>query len=128
MTAPPPDRVEHVTGIGGVFLRGRDPDALRAWYADNLGIAVEEWGGFPFQAESGDTTVWSIFAGDTDYWPRGQQAMVNYRVRDLDAMLAQLRAAGGWVADRVDDSEFGKFSWAADPEGNRFELWQPPAE
>jgi predicted enzyme related to lactoylglutathione lyase len=117
--------VERVTGIGGVFLRGRDFDALRAWYAASLGIAVEEWGGFGFQAESGDTTVWSIFAGDADYWPQAQQVMVNYRVRDLDAMLAQLRAAGVEVDERIEELEFGRFGWAVDPEGNRFELWQP---
>ena len=117
--------MERVAGIGGVFLRGGDSDALRAWYAANLGIEVTEWGGVVFQAESGDATVWSIFAGDTEYWPRAQQVMVNYRVRDLDAMLAQLRAAGAEVDDKVEEMEFGRFGWAVDPEGNRFELWQP---
>ncbi len=117
--------MERVTGVGGVFLRGGDSEALRAWYVANLGITVEEWGGFVFQAESGDATVWSIFAGDTDYWPQAQQVMVNYRVRDLDAMLAQLRAAGAEVDDKVEELEFGRFGWAVDPEGNRFELWQP---
>jgi predicted enzyme related to lactoylglutathione lyase len=119
--------VERVDGVGGVFLRGRDPEALRAWYAANLGIDVQDWGGFPFQAAGGDTTVWSVFAGDTGYWPQAQQVMVNYRVRDLDAMLAQLRAAGAEVDDKVEELEFGRFGWAADPEGNRFELWQPSA-
>ena len=119
--------MERVTGIGGVFLRGGDSDALRAWYAANLGIALEEWGGSVFQAESGDVTVWSIFAGDTEYWPQTQQVMVNYRVRDLDAMLAQLRAAGAEVDDKVEENELGRFGWAVDPEGNRFELWQPAA-
>jgi predicted enzyme related to lactoylglutathione lyase len=117
--------MERVTGIGGVFLRARDADALRAWYAANLGIAIEEWGGSPFVAESGDTTIWSIFAGDTGYWPQEQQVMVNYRVRDLDAMLAQLRAAGAEVDEKVEEMEFGRFGWAVDPEGNRIELWQP---
>ena len=70
-------------------------------------------------------TVWSIFSGDTEYWPRDQQVMVNFRVADLDAMLAQLRAAGVEVDDRVEEQEFGRFGWAVDPEGNRFELWQP---
>jgi predicted enzyme related to lactoylglutathione lyase len=71
--------------------------------------------------------VWSIFAGDTNYFgPSGQQSMVNYRVSDLDAMLVQLREAGVPVDDKIDDSEFGRFGWATDPEGNRFELWQPP--
>ncbi len=119
--------MERVTGIGGVFFRAGDADALRAWYAANLGISLEEWGGSVFQAESGDVTVWSIFAGDTEYWPQAQQAMINYRVRDLDAMLAHLRAAGAEVDEKVDENEHGRFGWAVDPEGNRFELWQPAA-
>jgi predicted enzyme related to lactoylglutathione lyase len=112
--------VERVRGIGGVFIRARDPDALRAWYAENLG--VEDM----FAAESGDLTVWSVFPADTDYFgPSQQQSMLNYRVRDLDAMLAQLRAAGAVVDDRVEEYEYGRFGWAMDPEGNRFELWEP---
>ena len=117
--------MERVVGIGGVFLRARDPEALRAWYADTLGIRIEAWGGNAFVAEPGDVTVWSIFPGDTEYWPAEQQGMVNYRLRDLDAMLAQLRAAGAEVDERVEEQEFGRFGWAVDPEGNRLELWQP---
>jgi predicted enzyme related to lactoylglutathione lyase len=117
--------VERVLGIGGVFLRADDPEALRAWYEANLGIPIESWGGSAFVAEAGDITVWSIFPSDTEYWPAARQCMVNYRVRDLDAMLAQLRAAGAEVDDRVEEQEFGRFGWAADPEGNRIELWQP---
>ena len=119
--------MERVLGIGGVFLRGRDHERLRAWYADHLGVDLEDYGGTTFEARAGDQTVWSIFAGDTTYWPREQQLMVNYRVSDLDAMLAQLRAAGAEVDDRVEEHEYGRFGWAIDPEGNRFELWQPPA-
>jgi len=117
--------VERVVGIGGIFLRSADPDALRAWYEAHLGIAISEWGGNVFVAEGGDATVWSIFPGESEYWPRGQQAMVNYRVRDLDAILAQLRSAGVEVDERVEEQEFGRFGWAVDPDGNRFELWQP---
>ncbi len=117
--------MERVLGIGGVFLRADDPDALRAWYEANLGIPIEPWGGNAFAAEAGDATVWSIFPGDTEYWPAEKQAMVNYRVRDLDAILAQLRAAGAEVDDRIEEQEFGRFGWAVDPEGNRIELWQP---
>jgi predicted enzyme related to lactoylglutathione lyase len=118
--------VERVVGIGGVFFRAKDAETLRAWYAEHLGIDVQDWGGAGFD---GGTTVWSIFAGDTEYFgPSGQQGMVNYRVTDLDAMLAQLRGAGVPVEDKIDDSEFGRFGWATDPEGNRFELWQPPPE
>ena len=117
--------MERVAGIGGVFLRARDPQGLRDWYARHLGIPVEAWGGHAFAAEAADATVWSIFPADTGYWPQAQQAMVNYRVRDLDAMLAQLREAGAEVDERVEELEFGRFGWAVDPEGNRFELWQP---
>jgi predicted enzyme related to lactoylglutathione lyase len=119
--------VERVTGIGGVFLRGTDAEALRSWYAEHLGIALEPWGGCAFVSEAGDMTVWSVFSGDTEYWPRDRQVMVNFRVTDLDAMLAQLRDAGVEVDDRVEEQEFGRFGWAVDPEGNRFELWQPAA-
>jgi len=70
--------MEGASGIGGVFLRSSDPDRLRAWYEANLGIAISEWGGNAFIAEAGDATVWSIFPGETDYWPAEQQTMVNY--------------------------------------------------
>jgi predicted enzyme related to lactoylglutathione lyase len=119
--------VEGVLGIGGVFFRGRDPERLRDWYAEHLGLELEDYGGITFEARAGDQTVWSIFPGDTAYWPPEQQAMVNYRVRDLDAVLARLRAAGVEVDDRVEEHEYGRFGWAVDPEGNRFELWQPPS-
>ena len=116
--------MERVQGIGGVFFRAQDPDALRAWYAEHLGLDLQDWGGAVFE---GNQTVWSIFAGDTDYFgPSGRQSMVNYSVRDLDAMLEQLRAAGVAVEPKIDESELGRFGWATDPEGNRFELWQPP--
>ena len=119
--------MERITGIGGVFLRAKDPDALMAWYRNNLGIEPEPGGPYAtLQSTGGETTVWSLFPADTDYLGRrDQQAMINYRVTDLDAMLAQLRAAGAKVDDAVQE-EFGRFGWAEDPEGNRFELWQPP--
>ena len=117
--------MERIVGIGGIFFRARDPEALRRWYGEHLGIDVQEWGGASFD---GGQTIWSIFPAETDYLgPSGQQSMVNYRVSDLDAMLAQLREAGASVEEKVDESEFGRFGWATDPEGNRFELWEPPA-
>jgi predicted enzyme related to lactoylglutathione lyase len=116
---------ETVQGIGGVFFRARDPEALRAWYAEQLGIDMEDYG-TTFTAAEGDQTVWAPFAADTKYFgPTGQQSMVNFRVRDLDAMLDQLRAAGVAVDERVEEMEFGRFGWATDLEGNRFELWEP---
>jgi predicted enzyme related to lactoylglutathione lyase len=114
--------MERVTGIGGVFLRSRDPEALVAWYEEHLGVPLED--GYVVFPESRNT-VWAPFAADTDYWPAEKQAMVNFTVTDLDAMLAQLRASGADVDDRVEEHEYGRFGWATDPEGNRFELWQP---
>jgi catechol 2,3-dioxygenase-like lactoylglutathione lyase family enzyme len=110
---------EKITGIGGVFFKAQDAEALRRWYGENLGIDVDpNWGG----AQFGDT-VWSIFKGSSSYFDK--PFMINYRVANLDAMLAQLRAAGVEVADKVDESELGRFGWAVDPEGNRIELWEP---
>jgi predicted enzyme related to lactoylglutathione lyase len=117
--------VERVAGIGGVFVRARDPDALRAWYAEHLGIDMEDFGTV-FVARDGDHTVWAPFPADTDYFgDKEQQLMVNFRVENLDAMLAQLRAAGVTVDENVHEQEFGRFGWATDLEGNRLELWEP---
>ena len=117
--------MERVVGIGGVFLRARDPERLRAWYAEHLGFDVQDWGGQAFVAAGGDQTVWSIFSAQSEYFPRKQAALVNYRVRDLDAMLTQLREAGVAVDEKVDEDPNGRFAWGTDPEGNRFELWEP---
>jgi predicted enzyme related to lactoylglutathione lyase len=117
--------MERVTGIGGVFQRSRDPAALAAWYAEHLGLDVEDWHGAVLRASGGETLVWAAFPSDTEYFGRlDQQSMVNYRVDDLDAMLAQLRAAGV-PAEGPMEHENGLFGWGTDPEGNRFELWQP---
>ena len=115
--------MERVTGIGGVFFRARDPKALVAWYAERLGVPLED--GYVTFAESRNT-LWVPFSADTEYWPEGKQGMVNFTVRNLDAMLEQLRGAGVEVDERVEEHEYGRFGWATDPEGNRFELWEPP--
>jgi predicted enzyme related to lactoylglutathione lyase len=117
--------MQRVTGIGGVFFRARDPKALVAWYAEHVGVPVQADGYVVFE-ESRGAHVWAPFTEDTDYWPAAKQAMVNFTVRDLDAMLAQLRAAGVEVDEKVEVLEgIGRFGWAVDPEGNRFELWEP---
>jgi predicted enzyme related to lactoylglutathione lyase len=117
---------EAVEGVGGVFFRTPNPDALRDWYSEHLGIEMEEYG-TTFIAKEGDRTVWAPFPADTTYFGSSeQQLMLNFRVRDLDAILAQLRAAGVEVVDHVEEHEYGRFGWATDPEGNRFELWEPP--
>jgi predicted enzyme related to lactoylglutathione lyase len=118
---------ERVTGIGGVFFRARDPKALAAWYAEHLGIPLDvAYGGASFPGADGTYAIWSPFPAESEYLGEPEQRfMVNYRVTDLDAMLSQLRAAGIRVEDDIEDSESGRFAWAYDLEGNRFELWQP---
>jgi predicted enzyme related to lactoylglutathione lyase len=123
-----------VTGIGGVFFRAHDREALSAWYRDRLGVPVQEWHGAMFQLAGDGSpgaqgyTVWSLFPEDTTYFGAGTQAfMVNFRVDDLDALLASLRAAGCAVDEKTHADEHGKFGWVTDPEGNRVELWEPPA-
>jgi predicted enzyme related to lactoylglutathione lyase len=108
-----------VTGLGGVFFRARDPDALKAWYEETLGVPREE-------LMRSDGLVFGIFHGDTDYFgPSGQGFMVNFRVASLDAVLERLRAAGAEVDAETQQDCVGRFGWAVDPEGNRFELWEP---
>ena len=124
--------MKRVTGIGGIFFHAKDPEALRAWYRDHLGIDVQPWGGAAFTWTGADgqpakgTTIWSVAADQGGYAPSTAPFMVNYRVDDLDALLAALRAEGCQVDDKVEESEYGKFGWVMDPEGNRLELWQPP--
>jgi len=122
-----------VTGIGGIFFKARDPKALQAWYRKHLGLNIEDWGGLAFQwadeAEQGRNgmTVWTIFPESSGYFaPSTAPFMINYRVADLAAVLSELRAEGCTVDDKMDESEFGKFGWVMDPEGNRLELWEPP--
>ncbi|RAO77152.1 VOC family protein [Dyella jiangningensis] len=119
-----------VTGMGGFFFKSRDPKALGEWYAQHLGLSIEGWGGVRFDDDAARSgyTVWCPFAADTDYFaPSAQPYMINFRVDDLDGMLARLREGGVTVDDRVEESEFGRFGWIMDPEGTRIELWQPPA-
>jgi predicted enzyme related to lactoylglutathione lyase len=121
--------MERAVGVGGIFFRAKDPLALAEWYRKHLGIPVEAGQTFgPLKSLGPDEmTVWATFPVDTPYFGTPSPFMVNYRVRDLDAMLAQLRAAGAKVDYKVEDYDYGRFGWATDPEGNRFELWQPPA-
>ncbi len=126
--------MKRVTGIGGIFFHAKDPEMLRAWYKKHLGIDVQEWGGAAFSwsddagKPTGGMTVWSINPETTTYFEPGTKPfMVNYRVADLAALLQVLREEGCQVMDKVDDSDFGKLGWVIDPEGNKIELWEPPA-
>ena len=126
--------MKRVTGIGGVFFKSADPKRLSDWYKTHLGLNVEEWGGVAFQWANPDnpsgtgTTIWNPFKADSSYFaPSNASFMINYRVDDLHALLAALRAEGCQVEDKVDESEYGKFGWVIDPDGNKIELWEPPA-
>jgi predicted enzyme related to lactoylglutathione lyase len=126
--------MKRVTGIGGIFFTAKDPKALRAWYQQYLGIDVQPWGGAAFHWTDPDgkpvagATAWSIApAGGDAFAPGTAPFMVNYRVADLRALLQALREEGCNVVDKFDDSEYGKFGWVIDPEGNKIELWEPPA-
>lgn len=116
--------MERVLGIGGYFLRATDPKALSAWYRDCLGLDADEHG---LWRPTEGPTVFATFPSDTDYFGSPtQRSMLNFRVRDLDAMLAQLRSRGADVEEEVKDfTGVGRFGWVTDPEGNRVELWEP---
>ena len=126
--------MKRVTGIGGIFFTAKDPKALRAWYQRHLGIEVQDWGGTAFRWTDGEgratpgSTIWALHAAeDAPYAPSPAPFMINYRVDDLDALLTLLRAEGCQVLEPTDDPAYGKFGWVVDPEGNKVELWQPPA-
>jgi catechol 2,3-dioxygenase-like lactoylglutathione lyase family enzyme len=125
--------MQRVTGIGGIFIKSADPARLREWYRAHLGIPVEAWGGAAFQwsgsanPDGAGTTVWNVFEAGSNYFdPSPAPFMVNYRVADLRALITALRAEGCRVDDKVDESEYGKFGWVVDPDGNKIELWEPP--
>jgi len=120
--------MKRVVGIGGIFFKARDPEALRTWYKAHLGIDVQDWGGTAFPCDRPDgVTVWSISPASSDaFAPSTSPFMVNYVVEDLHSLLKALRSEGCEVDAKVDESDFGKFGWVMDPEGNRIELWQPP--
>jgi len=123
-----------VTGIGGIFFKAKDPKKLQAWYRRHLGLPLDPtWGGWQFEWRDASrpkkkgTTVWNAFAADTKYFrPSKKQFMINYRVADLAGVLAALKKEGVAVDPKTEASEYGKFGWAMDCEGNRIELWEPP--
>jgi predicted enzyme related to lactoylglutathione lyase len=123
-----------VTGIGGVFFKSTgDRAALAEWYRTHLGVPLERFGGAIFRwpddpARDGGLTVWHVADAGTKWFaPSDAPFMINYRVDDLDQLLAELRAAGVQVVGGPESHENGKFAWILDPDGNKLELWEPMA-
>jgi predicted enzyme related to lactoylglutathione lyase len=121
--------MKRVTGIGGIFFKAKDAPALHAWYKRHLGIDIQEWGGSAFTWTDSDgkptsgTTIWSVFPEEGDQFAPSKAAfMVNYRVEDLRPLVEALKAEGCNILDKIEDSEYGKFAWVIDPEGNKVEL------
>jgi predicted enzyme related to lactoylglutathione lyase len=122
-----------IIGIGGVFFKSSNPEQLYAWYEKHLGLEQTPGAGVIFRWRRGDDqdkqqmTVWSLFPRDSDYFGATSPGfMMNYIVDDLDGLLRALRAAGTLPDSQEEESEYGRFAWVTDPEGNRIELWEPP--
>lgn len=116
-----------VLGIGGVFVKSKDAEALRAWYREMLEVDIQEWGGAQFWSTPTRTyAVWSAFSAETKYFsPSEREFMVNFRVDDLDGLLTKLQERGARVLDRREESPDGKFGYVVDPDGTLLELWEP---
>ncbi len=125
--------MKRVTGIGGIFFKAKNPAELQAWYKRHLGIDVQDWGGAAFTWKDSDgkptggTTIWSIGPLDGDQFaPSEASFMINYRVEGIRALVEVLRDEGCTLLPNIDESEYGKFAWVIDPEGNKVELCEPP--
>jgi predicted enzyme related to lactoylglutathione lyase len=126
------DPVGHITGVGGLFVKSKDPKALAAWYRDVLGVTLEPWGGAMLRYDAPGhppVLVWSAFPQASDQMaPSTREFMINFAVDDLNAFLARLKAKGVAVIKRDDSDPNGSFAWIMDPDGTKIELWQPKAK
>ncbi|HMA49355.1 MAG TPA: VOC family protein, partial [Magnetospirillaceae bacterium] len=126
--AQPAQTAGHITGIGGLFFKAKNPKTLAAWYRDVLGLPMEAWGGAMLRYDAPnhpDVMAWSAFPATTSYFaPSSSDFMINYAVDDMDALVAKLKAQGVEILKQKDDPT-GRFAWLLDPEGNKVELWQP---
>ncbi|MEI6106427.1 MAG: VOC family protein [Opitutae bacterium] len=126
-----------VTGLGGIFFKAKNTKKLQAWYKKHLGLPLDPaWGGCSFDwldaknPKQKGATIWSAFEAKTKYFGSGRQSfMINYRVADLKKLFATLKKEGVWIDPKgIEESEFGKFGWIKDADGNRLELWEPPVQ
>ena len=120
-----------ITGLGGVFFKAKNPNAMKQWYDDNFRLGSDQYGkAFSWRdvndKEHISYTQWSVMKDDTDYFDPGkQQYMINYRVENLDELLDELKSKGIKQIGAVDKYDYGNFAWVLDPEGNKIELWEP---
>jgi len=121
--------LKRVTGLGGFFFKSENPDQIKDWYKNHLGIPVDDYGcTFWWKDENGNkcSTQWSPFEAKTDYFkPSQKQFMMNFRVDNLVALLDALKEEGVTIVGEMEEYEYGKFAWVLDPEGNKVELWEP---
>lgn len=121
-----------VTGIGGIFFKSKNPETTKQWYAQHLGLKVDNYGStFWWKDQNGKDclTQWSPFKSDTDYFdPSSQPFMVNYRVENLTELLTELKNAGIKQVGEIQEFDYGKFAWIMDPDGHKIELWEPVDE
>ncbi len=124
-------KMKKVTGIGGIFFKCKDPDKVKEWYKDHLGLDTDQYG-TNFEWRQGDDTTkkgftqWSPFSETTTYFqPSTKDFMINYRVENLEALVEELKKEGVTVVDKIETVEYGKFVHIVDIEGNKVELWEP---
>lgn len=120
-----------VTGVGGIFFKCDDPEKMRNWYGENLGLAINEYGSL-FESRNTDNPdektylQWSPFGKTTKYFePSVKEFMVNFRVQNIEGIVKELKVSGITVVDEIEEFEYGKFVHIMDPEGNKIELWEP---
>ena len=120
---------ERVTGLGGFFFKTKDPQAVKPWYREHLGLNTDDYGcTFWWKDKDGNdcSTQWSPFKEDTQYFkPSEKQFMMNFRVADLENLLKTLKEEGVTVVGEMETYDYGKFGWILDNEGNKIELWEP---
>ena len=123
--------MKRVTGIGGIFFKCSDPEKIKEWYKTHLGFNMEAYGAkFEWRQADDSTqkgsTLWSPFPDKTKYFePSSKDFMINYRVDDLEALVAALKEEGVTVLDNIATYDYGKFVHTLDVEGNKIELWEP---
>jgi len=127
--AAPAGQSGHITGVGGIFFKAKDPKALAAWYRDVLDLPLQAWGGAVLSYDAPKhpaALIWSPFPSSTKYFaPSTSEFMINYAVDDIDAFLTRLQEKGVAILKRSDDDPTGRFAWILDPEGNKIEFWEP---